>query len=297
MNFSTTMQVIGRHKLLLVIGLLVAGLAAFGTAFRVETGTLAPRTITEYQAPTQVLVSDPTSVFSTKSAPQTLVEGQAAAASRDLASATVVYAYLVSSGVIQDLVEAQIGELGKHESISAVQRTTQPTATTNTGTYRLPILEIVGQAASPQRSEEISRTATAVFTAFAIQQQTDANVSADTRVQLTVIKEGDAAPIDGTNPALPIVAVGIGVLLAFIALIFAVDNSRANRRTALVAAADVTPAAPRVTSGHTGGMTRPAVPSTAMNIEAMPPPSMGARVSSHPVPPPTSPLAEPAHWR
>ncbi len=43
-------------------------------------------------------------------------------------------------------------------------------------------------------------------------------------MQLPVIDERDALPIDGTNPMLPVVAVGVGVLLAFLALIFAVDN-------------------------------------------------------------------------
>jgi capsular polysaccharide biosynthesis protein len=287
MNLTTTMRVIGRHKLLLVVGILLAILAAFATAFRVETGTLAPRTIAEYQAPTQLLVSDPTSVFSTKSAPQNVVEGQTPAAARDLSSATVVYAYLVSSGAIRDQVEAQIGKLGDKESISASQRTTQPTSTTNTGTYRLPILEIVGQAASKDRAEEISRTAASVFQTFASAQQDASGVPADTRVQLQVIREGEAAPADGTNPALPIVAVGVGVLLAFIALIFAVDNARATRAPAL------SPAKPP--AGQPGGITRPLLPTAAaMPRQAAPPPAFGTRIVT---PPPTHSQPEPANRR
>jgi len=148
----------------------------------------------------------------------------------------------------------------------------------------------------PQRAEEISRTASAVFTEFAIGQQTAANVSPESRVQLTVIKEGDAAAIDGTNPALPIVAVGIGVLLAFIALIFAVDNARAHRRTAPVSAEGATQAAPRAASGHSGGMTRPVMPSQAMTYEAAPP-QIGSRVLHQSTPPPTTQHPEQATWR
>jgi capsular polysaccharide biosynthesis protein len=288
MNLTTTMRVIGRHKALLVIGILLAVLAAFATAFRVETGTLAPRTIAEYQAPTQLLVSDPTSVFSTKTAPQTLVEGQTPAASRDLSSATVVYAYLVSSGTIRDLVEAEIGELSDNESISASQRTTQPSSTTNTGTYRLPILEIVGQAASKERAEDISRTAAAVFQQFASEQQDAAGVDADARVQLQVIREGDAAPVDGTNPALPIVAVGVGVLLAFLALIFAVDNARATRQPTTVLA-PAKPPAPQP-----GGMTRPVLPNGAPRPATPPPPAFGTRIRDLP---PATAQPEPANRR
>ena len=285
MNLTTTMRVIGRHKGLLIVGILLAVLASFATAFRVETGTLAPRTIAEYQAPTQLLVSDPTSVFSTKSAPQTVVDGQTPPASRDLSSATVVYAYLVSSGAIRDEVEAEIGKLGDNESISAFQRTTQPDSKTNTGTYRLPILEIVGQAASKDRAEEISRTAAAVFQNFAAAQQEASSVPADTRVQLQVIREGDAAPVDGTNPALPIVAVGVGVLLAFIALIFAVDNARATRTSPLAPAKSPAP--------QPGGMTRPVLPSGGAR-PAAPPPAFGTRIRDLP---PASPQPEPANRR
>ena len=282
MNLTTTLHVIQRHRVLLFVGILVAALAAFLTAFRVETGTLEPRTITEYEAPTQVLVSDPTSVFSTKSAPTTVVDGQTPAAARDLASATVVYAYLVSSGAIREQVEAQIGKLKHNESLSAQQRTTQPTATTNTGTYRLPILEIVGEAASRARAEEISSTAATVFIAFAGQQQDAAGVSPDMRVQLQVIRDGKAAPVDGTNPALPIVAVGLGVLLAFIALIFAVDNARATRAPSPVSAASAS-GAPRAGSSFPGGVARPAMPS-AVNSQAVAPP---IAVREHPTPAPS----------
>lgn len=288
MNLTTTMRVIGRHRFLLIVGILLAVLAAFATAFRVETGTLAPRTTPEYQAPTQILVSDPTSVFSTKSAPQTIVDGQTPPAARDLSSATVVYAYLVSSGAILDLVEAEIGTLSDKESISASQRTTQPTSTTNTGTYRLPILEIVGQAASKERAEEISRTAAAVFQTFASSQQDASGVPAANRVQLQVIREGEAAPADGTNPALPIVAVGVGVLLAFIALIFAVDNARATR-----APASLSPA--RAPAPQSGGMPRPVLPTGSASRQPAPPPAFGTRIQSRDLPP--MPHPEPANRR
>jgi hypothetical protein len=230
MNLSNVFRVIGRHRLLLVFGIIVAIGAALFTGFRLETGTLAPRSQVEYRASTQLLVSDPVSVFSTRSAPQVLTDGTTPAAARDLSALTVVYAYLASSDELLAQVEGEIGELGPKESLTAAQRTTQPTSTTNTGTYRLPILDIMGTSPDPQRAEEISRTAAKLFQAFAAAQQDAAAVSDDARVQLPTIDERAALPVDGTNPMLPVVAVGIGVLLAFIALIFAVDNARASRR-------------------------------------------------------------------
>lgn len=230
MNLTTTMRVIGRHKVLLFLGILLALAAAFATAFKVETGTLEPRAETQYRSTTQLLVTDPTSVFSTKTPPQVVVDGQTQPASRDLASLTVVYAYLVSSNQVLDLVEDKIGDLANDESLTSAQRTTQPTATTNTGTYRLPILDIVGESSSPDRAELISATAADVFRDLAAQQQDASGLTPDTRVQFEAIREVGPDPVDGTNPALPVVAVGVGVLLAFLALIFAVDNVRTTRR-------------------------------------------------------------------
>ena len=236
MNLTNTFRVIGRHKVLMFFGILIAVAAAVFTAFKLETGslwesgTLEPRTQISYRASTHILVSDPVSVFSSRNATQVIPEGSTAATARDLASLTVVYAYLAASDEMLAQVEEQVGPLGRDEALTAQQRTTQPTAQTNTGTYRLPILDIMGTSPDPARAEEISRAAASLFREFATAQQDAAGVPPESRVQLPVIDEREALPIDGTNPALPVVAVGLGVLLGFIALIFAVDNAQAGRR-------------------------------------------------------------------
>jgi capsular polysaccharide biosynthesis protein len=232
MNLTNVFRVIGRHKVLMFFGVLVAVAAALFTAFRLETGTFEPRTQIEYRASTHILVSDPVSVFSSRNASQAVPDGTTAATARDLASLTVVYAYLASSDEILAQVEEQVGALGPNESLAAMQRTTQPTAETNTGTYRLPILDIMGTSTDPARAEEISRAAATLFQQYATAQQEAAGVAPEARVQLPIIDERQAKPVDGTNPMLPVVAVGVGVLLGFLALIFAVDNAQAGRREA-----------------------------------------------------------------
>lgn len=230
MNITNMFRVVGRHKVLAIVGVLLAVVATVFTAFRLETGTFEPRTRVEYRASTNILVSDPVSVFSSRNAAQVVPDGTTAASARDLASLTVVYAYLASSDELLAQVEDEIGDLGPEESLTAAQRTTQPSVDTNTGTYRLPILDIMGTSPDPARAEEISRTAATLFQAFATAQQDAAGVPAENRVQLPVIDERPAQAIDGTNPALPVAAVLVGVLLAFLALIFAVDNAQAGRR-------------------------------------------------------------------
>lgn len=255
MNLTNMFRVIGRHRLLLVFGILIAVAAAAFTAFKLETGTLTPRTQIEYSAATNILVSDPVSVFSSRNATQAVPDGTTVATARDLSSLTVVYAYLASSDDLRAQLEDAIGELGPDESLSAAQRTTQPTVQTNTGTYRLPILEISGSSPDPARAEEISRTAATLFQDFATAQQDAAAVAPDARVQLPVIDERDARPIDGTNPALPVVAVLVGVLLGFLALIFAVDNAQAGRREPTVSPAREPIPAPVAAATATTGPT------------------------------------------
>ena len=281
MNLTNMFRVIGRHKVVLTFGILVAAAAALFTAFKLETGAFLqgefePRTQIEYRASTNILVSDPVSVFSSRNATQAVTEGTTPPSARDLSSLTVVYAYLASSDELLAQVEQQVGALGPDESLSAQQRTTQPTAQTNTGTYRLPILDIMGTSPDPARAEEISRTAAALFQEYAAAQQDAAAVAPESRVQLPIIDERSAQPVDGTNPALPVVAVGIGVLLGFLALIFAVDNAQAGRR----ATATVSPARePRPSRPASNGMTGPA-PVLA------PAPAVAAQVAYRPAPQP-----------
>lgn len=255
MNLTNVFRVIGRHKLLVLLGLVVAIVAALFAAFRLETGAFTPRTQIEYRASTHLLVSDPVSVFSSRNAATAVPDGMTAATARDLASLTVVYAYLASSDEMVALVEEQLGELGPREELTAQQRTTQPTSETNTGTYRLPILDIQGTSPDPARAQEISRTAATLFQAYAVEQQDAAGVAPEARVQLPVIDERRAQPLDGTNPALPVVAVGLGVLLAFLALVFAVDNAQAGRRTPTVSPAREPIPQPRAASSAVTGPT------------------------------------------
>jgi capsular polysaccharide biosynthesis protein len=229
MNLTNLFHVIARHRALLVVGILIAALAGFAAAFRIETGTLDPRIQPQYRAATQILVSDPVSIFSSRNAAQVVPDGTTPATQRDLAALAVVYAYLASSPDLVARVETKVGALAADEEITAAQRTTQPTSSTNNGTYRLPIVEVQGTAVTPQRAEELSRAAAAEFVLFATEQQDAVGVPAEARVQLPIVSQRAAEPVDGTSPVLPVVAVGVGVLLAFLALIFAVDNARATR--------------------------------------------------------------------
>lgn len=292
MNLTNMFRVVMRHRVLLVVGILAALVAALFTAFKLETGSFEPRTQIDYRASTHLLVSDPVSVFSSRNAPQVVPDGTTPASARDLASLAVVYAYLASSDEMVAQLEEQIGPLGPDESLTAAQRTTQPNVDTNTGTYRLPILDIMGTSPDRARAEEISRTAATLFQTFATTQQDAAAVPVENRVQLPVIDQRRAEAIDGTNPALPVVAVALGVLLGFLALIFAVDNAQTGRRQPDVTAAREPVPAPvpasAVQTGPTPVLTPQPVPVGAGHAGA-------GQVAYRQAPHPPAPYPQTAH--
>src|SRR5690554_699080 len=125
MDVGLFFKAVFRHKFLLVLGILASVGAALFSGFTLEKGTFDLRAEQEYSASTTVMLSNPTqSLFSSELPPRPLIEGQTPGDSRDLSETAVIYAYLVGSDTIRDLVVQQVGPLAEDETISAIQRTT-----------------------------------------------------------------------------------------------------------------------------------------------------------------------------
>lgn len=233
MDVALFFRTLFRHKILLVLGVLVSLGVALYTGFTLEKGTLEPRAAQDYSASTTIMLGSANpqqSVFSSELPPRPLVEGQTPGDTRNLAGMAVIYAYLVGSDEIRALVEQQIGPLSEHESLSAIQRTTQPDGNERfPGDFELPIIDVMGSAHSAERAEEIATAGAQVFQAYAIGQQDAAAVAPTARVTFTPLRTQEAEVLEGSSPLLPIVAVGFGVFLAFVVLILIVDNIRRGR--------------------------------------------------------------------
>ncbi|MFF2371009.1 hypothetical protein [Agromyces sp. NPDC058110] len=226
------LQTLWSYKWLLAFGLVVAAVAAFFAGFSVTSDGVQSRAVQSYTASTTVLVTSPTdTLFQSQVPGQTIEEGVTAAEPLDLAAATQIYAYLVSGAEVRSEVEAATGPLDEDtESITAIRRTTQPAGDERfPGSLKLPVLQIVGTASTPERAEELSATATDVFLDYVASEQTAKQIAPENRVELEVLNSGAAVAGETSNPAIPIVVTGFAVFLGFVALAFVLAGIRSNR--------------------------------------------------------------------
>lgn len=232
MDMSVFFSVLWRSKWLVATGLVVAVLAAITAGFRVESGSMEPRAERSFTAATLVMLSGAgIPLYQAASPGEVLPSGTTAPREQNLSRAAVMYAYLISGSPIQDEVTKQTGPLADAESISAVQRTTQPSGSERfPGRLDLPIIEIHGTAATPERAVQLVETATASFHSFVARQQEEADLAPAARVELADIRDAVVTENDVSNTLAPLIAVGGGTFLAFIALVFILDNARRTKR-------------------------------------------------------------------
>jgi len=231
------LQVLWNYKWVLAFGALVAAVAAFFAGFAIVEGQVVSRAQQTWTAATTMLLTSESDRLYQSQVPGVPIEqGTSDPQVIDMASTALVYAYILSSDMIQDTVEAEIGPLDPDtESITALRRTTQPTGDERfPGRYDLPVLEAVGTAATDARAEEISRAAAAAFTAYVVAQQDAQEIAPELRVLIEPLGASDAVEGDSSNPAIPVVVTFVGVFLAFVVLVFIIAGlrSRSARRKA-----------------------------------------------------------------
>jgi hypothetical protein len=231
------LQVLWNYKWVLAFGALVAAVAAFFAGFAIVEGQVVSRAQQTWTAATTMLLTSESDRLYQSQVPGVPIEqGTSDPQVIDMSSTALVYAYILSSDMIQDTVEAEIGPLDDDtESITALRRTTQPTGDERfPGRYDLPVLEAVGTAETAPRAEEISRAAATAFTAYVVAQQDAQEIAPELRVLIEPLGASDAVEGDSSNPAIPIVITFVGVFLAFVVLVFVIAGlrSRSARRKA-----------------------------------------------------------------
>lgn len=231
MEIPKYLLVLWKSKWLLVVGALVAAVAAFFAGFTITNGEVQPRAEQSYRAGTTLLLNGPDQpLFQAVIPGQELQEGQSQPQTVDLTSRAILYAYIISGRDMRTTVEAQIGTFTEEESLTGLRRTTQPDGNEEfAGRYVLPILEVVGTAATPERAEQISRTAAQTFQAQVVADQNAAQIPDSDRVIITTIDEKTAEPVEGSNPAIPVVVTFLGVFLLFVATAYIIAGSKASR--------------------------------------------------------------------
>ncbi|WP_285135957.1 hypothetical protein [Microbacterium sp. lyk4-40-TSB-66] len=231
MEIPTYLRVLWRSKWLLVVGALVAAVAAFFAGFTITNGQVEPRAEQTYRAGTTLLLNGPDQPLYQAVIPgQELQEGQTQPQTVDLTSRAILYAYLISGQDMRATVESQIGTFAEEETLTALRRTTQPAGDESfAGRYVLPILEVVGTASTPERAEQISRTAAQTFEAQVVTDQNAAEIPEGNRVLITTIDQKPGTALEGSNPAIPVVVTFLGVFLLFVAAAYIIAGSKASR--------------------------------------------------------------------
>ncbi|AYG03708.1 hypothetical protein [Gryllotalpicola protaetiae] len=235
MDVPQYLRVLWRYKWLLLVGIVIAAMAAMIAGFSLVDGKLVSRTTQQYSAATTIMLgSADQSIFTDQQVGPTQAPGQTVQQT-NLAQTAVVYAYLISGDTIRQQVEAKLGAFGPDDMLTAVSRTTQPAGSEQfPGKYTLPMINIVGESDNAGRAEKISQTAAEQFQTYVVRQQNESKVATADRIQLTTISDGAAVAAEGSNPAIPIVITGVGVLLVFVALAFVLYNIALSRERARV---------------------------------------------------------------
>lgn len=230
MEIPKYLLVLWKSKWLLVLGAIVAAVAAFFAGFTIVNGQVEPRAEQSYRAGTTLLLNGPDQPLYQAVIPgQEVTEGQTQPQTVDLTSRAILYAYLISGQDMRATVESQVGAFSEVETLTALRRTTQPAGDESfAGRYVLPILEVVGTAATPERAEQISRTAAETFEAQVVTDQNAAQIPDSDRVIITTIDEKPAAAVEGSNPAIPVVITFLGVFLLFVAAAYIIAGSKAS---------------------------------------------------------------------
>ncbi|KJL40341.1 hypothetical protein [Microbacterium trichothecenolyticum] len=231
MDVPKYLQVLWRSKWFLLVGAVVAAIAAFFAGFTIIDGKVTSRAVQSYTAATTLLVAgESDNMYQAVVPGQPLVEGQTQPETVDLTSKAILYAYLISGLDMRGEVEDQIGVFSDDESLTALRRTTQPGGDESfPGRYVLPILSVVGTSLNPDRAEEIADTAADLFLAQVVAEQDAATLPDSDRVVVSVLDRAPATEVEGSNPAIPIVITFLGVFLLFVAAAFILAGVRAGR--------------------------------------------------------------------
>jgi len=240
------LQILGRQKVLLIVGLLIAVAVGLIVGFTVKDGQVVPRADKTYTAMTTVYLSGPQPYVYQVEIPatgETITEATdpnliiTPPQEIDLTDSAVVLAYLAASNQTLESVEAELGPLAEGEAITAVSRTTQPAGDERfPGRMSLPIIGVVGTATSAERAEELSAAATAAFEEIVTTQQEELAVPEDVRLSLDVLTDAVSDEGVGSNPLIPVVVTTFAVFLIFvgIALLVGLGQDRRRRRRAAV---------------------------------------------------------------
>ena len=243
MDIALFLRVLGRHKIIVAAGCVLAIALAFLSFARVSSTGVSYRQNEQWVSYSTMLVSQAGfqwgSLSGAQSDPRTangqpLGRSTQAADPNRLTALAIIYAHLADSDAIRRIMEADGPVTGKIEAA--------PLPAVTGSTEVLPILSIAAMADTQQGAIELARRDSSALGRYIVRQQQANGIRSADRVQLSQIaKPVEAKLFAGRSKTLPVV-VFLAVLLATFAVTFVQENISV--RTRALAADNNTTSAP-----------------------------------------------------
>jgi len=240
MEFALVIRKLLRHRLLLVVGVLIAAAAATLSVYRIEGQKLKPRSLQYSSASTQILVDTPSSVL-----------GNVAQSFESLNLRAQVYAGFMVSPAILELIGHQVGLLGGQiyatgpVDLNQSPVVVEPTAlkrnveiTGETKPYRLnfesqpnqPTVNIFSQAPTTAQAVALANAAAAGLQLYVTRLEDAQKIPRRSRVAIRQLGSASGAVVNGGISKSLAAIVFVAVFLFWCALILAGGRLRENWR-------------------------------------------------------------------
>ena len=221
MDLKSVAAVIGRHRVAMAIGILVAFALAFLAAFRLDASSIPPprRQATTYQSTARLFVTQEgfpwgrsALRYTTKPDQPPVVEGDP----DRFASLALLYSQLANTNRIQ-------GRLAEEDRGAVVAKVVTESQYSSTP---IPMIDIAAKATTPAHARELARTVTGSLVGFIERNQAQSKIPPDERVVLQVIDPARLGiVVSSPSPALPAL-VFLTLLFLTIGVVFVLDNWR-----------------------------------------------------------------------
>jgi hypothetical protein len=244
MEFALILRELSRRRLLLVLGVLVAAVAAIFSAYRIEDSKLVSRSLQYSSASTEVLVDTPSSVL-----------GNVSQSFEQLSARATVYANFMVSPAVLKLIGEQAGISGEQIYAAgpippdeprivleptALKRNVQITGETNP--YRLdfesqpglPTITINSQAPTTSEAVALANGAAVGLHKYVTNLERAEKITPHSRVRIRQLGSAHGAVVDGGVSKSLMVIVFVAVFLLWCILILAASRLRKNWRASAV---------------------------------------------------------------
>ena len=221
MDLKSVAAVIGRHRIAMTIGILVAFALAFLAAFRLDTSSIPPprRQATTFESTARLFVTQEgfpwgrsALRYTTKPDQPPVVEGDP----DRFASLALLYSQLANTNRIQ-------GRLAKEDRGAVVAKVVTESQYSSTP---IPMIDIAAKATTPAHARALARTVTSSLVGFIERNQAQSKIPPDERVVLQVIDPARLGiVVSSPSPALPALVL-LTMLLLTVGGIFVLDNWR-----------------------------------------------------------------------